>query len=461
MRLIQWLEGWLNRRRIQSSRSAARVILQGFAVIVLIGTGLLMLPFATKEGMTTTLVDALFTATSAACVNGLAVVDTYTHWTLFGQIVIMLLIQIGGLGFMSMMTIVSFLTRRRISIHERVIMSTEYNTSYISGIVRLTRNALMTMFGCEAVGAVLLSVRFARDFGVSGGIRKGIFTAISAFCNAGFDLMGQYEPSSSMVFYEGDLVVCGVLMALIIVGGLGVVVWSDCIHGVMFSRGSLHTRIVLLVTALLIVSGTVIFYILEGSNPDTIGSFSEPRKWLAALFQSVTLRTAGFTTFDQAPLTRASVVVCCILMFIGGSPGSTAGGIKTVTFAVLMMTMIAIMRGKRDVNIFGRRIPPRTVLNAFVLMFTGGLLVITGITLLAIFEPGTDLGMIAYEVMSAFSTAGMSQGLTGTLSSASRVVLIILMYLGRVGLLTLAVGVFTRHTIDPKIRYPEARLMIG
>ncbi|MGN1030696.1 MAG: TrkH family potassium uptake protein [Butyricicoccaceae bacterium] len=462
MRVFTWLMKAVGRKNTTGGRIASRIILQGFALVILLGTVLLLLPISTKEGMTTSVLDALFTATSATCVTGLVVVDTYTHWTLFGQFVILCLIQCGGLGFVSMMIIAAFLTHRRISVHERVVLSTAYNTDDLAGTVRLARNVLLTTLSFEVAGAILLSARFVQDFGLKNGIIKGVFTSISAFCNAGFDLMGQKEPGSSLMYYVDDPVVCGVVMALIVVGGIGFVVWSDVQHEVPFVRSRLHTRVAIVVTAGLIIGGTVLIYAFECNNPETLGGLDgRGEKWLAALFQSVTLRTAGFATVDQSSLTAPSVLVSCFLMFIGGSPGSTAGGIKTVTLAVLVMSMLAVMRGKRDVNLMGRRIPSRTVLNASMLAVIGAMLVGVGTLMISIFEPDIGLRAIVYEVISAFGTVGLSQNLTSMLSSASRVVLIILMYLGRVGLLTLAVGVFTRHTIDPKIRYPETRLMIG
>lgn len=460
--LFAWLIQKFGHKGAKGGRIASQIILEGFALVILLGTLLLLLPISTKEGMTTGVLDALFTATSATCVTGLTVVDTYTHWTMFGQLVILCLIQCGGLGFVSLMAIASFLTHRRISVHERVVLSTAYNTDDISGTVRLARNVLITTLGFELAGAVLLSARFVQDFGLKGGIIKGVFTSISAFCNAGFDLMGQKEPGSSLMSYVDDPVVCGVVMALIVIGGIGFVVWSDVQHEVPFVRSRLHTKVAIIVTAVLVVGGTVLFYAFECNNPETLGGLSgRGEKWLAALFQSVTLRTAGFATVDQSALTAPSVLVSCFLMFIGGSPGSTAGGIKTVTLAVLIMSILAVMRGKRDVNLMGRRIPSRTVLNASMLAVIGVLLIGLGTLLISIFEPGIGLRAVVYEVISAFGTVGLSQNLTAALGGASRVVLIVLMYLGRVGLLTMAVGVFTRHTIDPKISYPEARLMIG
>lgn len=462
MSLTAWLVKKFGRKSAKGGRIASQVILKGFALVILIGTAMLMLPISTKEGMSTSVLDALFTATSATCVTGLTVVDTYTHWTLFGQIVIICLIQLGGLGFVSLMAIASFLTHRRIQMHERVILSTAYNTDDIAGTVRLARNVLITTLGFEFAGAMLLSARFAKDFGFRSGVIKGVFTSISAFCNAGFDLMGQKEPGSSLMYYVSDPIVCGVVMMLIVTGGIGFVVWSDVLHPSPLTRSSLHTRVVVSMTAILIIGGTVLFFAFEHANPNTLGGMkSGGEKWLAALFQSVTLRTAGFATIDQSQLTSSSVLLSCLLMFVGGSPGSTAGGIKTVTLAVLAMSVLTVMRGKRDVNMLGRRIPSRTVLNACMLAIIGTMLVGTGVMLISIFEPGVGLRAIVFEVVSAFGTVGLSQNLTASLGGASQLVLIVLMYLGRVGLLTLAVGVFTSHTIDPKIRYPEARLMIG
>ncbi|MEG2939605.1 MAG: potassium transporter TrkG, partial [Oscillospiraceae bacterium] len=323
-----------------------------------------MLPIATREGLHTDWLTALFTATSATCVTGLVVVDTYSHWTAFGQAVVLLLIQCGGLGFMTLAATFSFLVRRTITLRERLIMTQSLNINDISGIVRLTRHVLVGTIFCELSGAIILSIRFSGEFGWIGGIIKGIFHSVSAFCNAGFDLMGENVPFSNLTGYVSDPIVNITIMSLIIVGGLGFFVWEDIYRKRRFRDLSLHTKLVLTITASLLIGGSILVFAFEYTNPGTLGELPMHGKVLASMFQSTTTRTAGFNTIDQGALTLPSKILSMILMFIGGSSGSTAGGIKTVTFGVLMLTAFAVMRGKNDVTAFSRRIATRAILNA-------------------------------------------------------------------------------------------------
>lgn len=449
------------RKSRRPAMHAAMVIALGFLIIILTGAVLLTLPVSARSGEPTDFLDALFTATSATCVTGLVTVGTATHWSGFGQVVILLLIQIGGLGFMSLASIASFLTRRTITLRERMVMSAGLNLTENAGIVRLTRRVLLGTFAFEGAGAVLLATRFIPRVGLWQGIKMGVFHSVSAFCNAGFDLVGTPEnPFASLTGYADDLIVNLTIMALIVIGGLGFFVWGDIWDKRRFRRLRLHTKLVLVTTTLLLCAGFVLTLLFEWSNPQTLGAMPTQDKLLAAAFQSVTLRTAGFNTIDQAALTGPSQAVACLLMMIGGSPGSTAGGIKTVTAAVLVLSAISALRGRMTVSAFGRTIVSRSIMNAVTMMIVGGTLSLTGACVISYME-SAPFGACLFEAVSAFATVGLSMGLTPTLHTLSHLILILLMYLGRVGVLTLGVAVLMRHREPPKMQYPDADVMVG
>lgn len=432
-----------------------------FLMVILLGTALLMLPIATKDGTVTPLLDALFTATSATCVTGLITVGTATHWSIFGHGVILIMIQIGGLGFMTLATLASFLLHRTITLRERLVMSAGLNLSDTAGIVRLTKRLLFGTFVLEGTGALILAIRFLPQVGLWKGIKMGVFHAVSAFCNAGFDLMGTPEnPFASLTAYTGDWIVNLTLMALIILGGLGFFVWSDVWDKRHFRRLRLHTKLVLTTTGVLLLGGFLLTLLLEWNNPATLGKLPTAQKFLAAAFQSVTLRTAGFNTIDEAALTGPSQTVACLLMLIGGSPGSTAGGLKTVTAAVLILTAFSTLRGRTDVVAFGRSISLRSVMNAVTMLTVGLTLSLTGACIISHMD-GMPFYQCVFETFSAFGTVGLSMGLTPQLGNLSHILLIVLMYLGRVGVLTLGVAVFMRHRDPPRMQYPDGPVMIG
>lgn len=432
------------------------VVALGFALTVLAGALLLMLPCAAQSGEPTDFLDALFTATSAGCVTGLITVGTATHWSIFGKCVILLLIQIGGLGFMTMASIASFALRRTFTLHERMVMSTGLNLPDSAGIVRLTRRVLCGTFAIEGAGAVLLSLRFVPEYGFARGAGMGVFHAVSAFCNAGFDLMGTPDaPFQSLTRWVGDPLVNLTVMALIVLGGLGFFVWSDVWDKRRFRALRLHTKLVLTATAALLLGGFALTLAFEWSNPQTLGGMDAPHKLL-----SVTLRTAGFNTIDLAALSGPSQAVACILMLIGGSPGSTAGGIKTVTAAVLALTALSALRGKTSVSAFGRTIAPRSIMNAVTLLMAGGAVSLAGACVIASVEHA-PFHQCLFEAVSAFGTVGLTMGLTLSLSAVSRVLLIVMMYLGRVGVLTLGVAVLMRRREPPQLRYPDADVFVG
>ena len=340
--------------------SKVQTIALGFFLIIVAGTLLLMLPIASRDGHSTGFFHALFTATSSTCVTGLVVVDTYTNWTLFGQVVILALIQIGGLGFITIGMFFSIFLKRKIGLKERNLIQESVNTLQISGIVRLVKKIVCYTIAFEGIGAILLMTRFIPRFGWLKGIWYGIFHAISAFCNAGFDLMGQFEPYSSLTMYYDDIVINIVVMALIQIGGIGFIVWDDISkHKWHIKKYMLHTKIVLMMTAVLTLGGALCFYLFERNN--LLLGMDAKGQILSSLFGSVTTRTAGFNTLDTGAYTEATRMLTVILMFIGGNPGSTAGGIKTTTMLVILLYIWANLRNKRGLNIFGRRLDDRSI----------------------------------------------------------------------------------------------------
>jgi len=453
---------WLRDRLIRSrSLNATRVVAASFAAIILVGTLLLTLPAASRSGQSAGLFTALFTATSSTCVTGLILVDTWTQWSLLGQIVILTMIQLGGLGFMTILTLASFALRRRIGLSELLIMVSTLNLNDMDGVVRVVRHALMGTFLMEGAGAVLLAIRFVPEVGLARGIWYGIFHAVSAFCNAGFDLLGgKGGPFSSLASCNDDPVVLLVAAFLVIVGGLGFFVWEDILSYCKQKKLSAYSKLVITLTALLLIGGALFFFVQERHNPDTLGPMPLWQKALNALFQSATLRTAGFDAIGQGGLTDSSKALCCILMLTGGSSGSTAGGIKTATVAVLLLALRAGLTGQEQVTFRRRAIPYRRVLNAMTLALVVLFLFLTASMFISTLE-GLPYLDCAYEVASAMGTAGLTCGLTPELSSLSQGLIILLMYLGRVGILSFSIAFITSSRRPAKLRYPEMDIMIG
>ena len=437
-----------------------RVMAAGFALVILLGTALLCLPAAANSGESAGVIKALFTATSATCVTGLVVEDTYLFWSPFGRWVILAMIQVGGLGFMTLAAGLAMLLRRRISLRQRRLLGASLNMDGLSGLVRLARRVLLGSLAFEGAGAVILWVRFARDYGFWGGLERGIFHAVSAFCNAGFDMLGDQGAFGSLAPYAGDFAVTMTLTALIVMGGLGFFVWGDLYGGKGDSRRRLqtHTKIVLWSTGLLLAGGALFFLAAEYNNPETLGSMNFGEKALSALFQSATTRTAGFAQLDQAALTGPSKAMTVGLMFIGGSPGSTAGGVKTV--AVLLTAALSALRGSYQVTVDGRRIPAKLVMDALSVFVFGIVFVSAGSFFLAIVD-GVRLSEALFECVSAFGTSGLTLGLTPSLSAPSLLMLAGLMFLGRVGVITIGMAAMARQGGDQGVRYPEARVIIG
>ena len=436
----------------------AQILVLGFAAVILIGGLLLNLPIASVDGNSVGFVNAIFTATSAVCVTGLAVVDTGTHWTLFGKIVIMLLIQVGGLGFMTMTTAVSFVMGKKISLKSRLVMQEAFNQSTVAGIVRLTKYVLLVTVIIEGVAALLLMTRFIPIYGWKTGIFFGIFHSVSAFCNAGFDLIGDFR---NLMPFVTDPIINFTIMGLIICGGLGFGVITEVISIRKFSKLSLHAKVVLSMTAFLIVSGFVLILLFEYNNPDTLGGLSWPQKLLAALFQSVTPRTAGFNTVDMAKYSISAQLITIILMFIGGSPGSTAGGIKTTTFGLIIAQVMSVIIGKEDTEVFKKRVPTESINKALALFSVALFLVLSVTMLLSITETGHSFMDLIFETTSAFATVGLSLSVTPTLSIPGKLIIAFTMFAGRLGPLTLIMALANRQVKKSKIRYPEGKILVG
>jgi trk system potassium uptake protein TrkH len=446
--------------KIQDKITYVRIIAVGYMTVILIGTLLLLLPPATRAGESTGIPTALFTATSATCVTGLVVVDTATHWTAFGQTVILLMIQIGGLGFMTLGVLLALILRRRISLRTRGILQESMNYMQLGGVIRLVKITFWGTFLFEGCGAVLLAVRFIPVFGIAKGILYGIFHSVSAFCNAGFDLMGGYSGKySSFVEFHGDVLINCVLMALVILGGLGFFVWSDLKkNGCRWKRYMLHTKITLFTTVLLLVAGTILYFLFENDN--LLAQMSGKDKFLAALFSSVTARTAGFNTIDTGGLTGASKLLTMLLMFIGGSPGSTAGGIKTVTALVLVAYVWSNLRESKGVNMFQRRLDDDVIRKASNVVVLSMLMAVVSVIFICFIQPYLPVEDVMFEVFSAIGTVGMSTGLTRDLSTASRIVIILLMYCGRIGSMSFALSFTERKKVAP-VQFPVEKIMIG
>ena len=446
--------------KIQDKITYVRIIAVGYMTVILIGTLLLLLPPATRAGESTGILTALFTATSATCVTGLVVVDTATHWTAFGQTVILLMIQIGGLGFMTLGVLIAHILRRRISLRTRGILQESMNYMQLGGVIRLVKITFWGTFLFEGCGAVLLAVRFIPVFGIAKGILYGIFHSVSAFCNAGFDLMGGYSGKySSFVEFHGDVLINCVLMALVILGGLGFFVWSDLKkNGCRWKRYMLHTKITLFTTVLLLVAGTILYFLFENDN--LLAQMSGKDKFLAALFSSVTARTAGFNTIDTGGLTGASKLLTMLLMFIGGSPGSTAGGIKTVTALVLVAYVWSNLRESKGVNMFQRRLDDDVIRKASNVVVLSMLMAVVSVIFICFIQPYLPVEDVMFEVFSAIGTVGMSTGLTRDLSTASRIVIILLMYCGRIGSMSFALSFTERKKVAP-VQFPVEKIMIG
>jgi trk system potassium uptake protein TrkH len=438
--------------------SQTQFIAYGFFCIIITGTLLLMLPFASRDGQSEPFLNCLFTATSASCVTGLVVADTWSQWSLFGQLVILTMIQIGGLGFITVGVFISIVLRRKIGLKERGLMMESVNTLQIGGGGRLAKKIIIGTCIFEGTGAVLLAIRFIPQFGFLRGLFYGIFHSISAFCNAGFDLMGGQTPYSSFVAYYDDWLVNLVIMSLIIIGGIGFIVWDDLSRNKLhFRKYMLQTKIVLVTTAILVFGGGLLFYLLERNH--LLVGMNTSGKILTSLFSSVTARTAGFNTTDTAALTDGSKLLTIILMFIGGSPGSTAGGIKTTTLVVLLLCVHSNIKQTYGINIFGRRLENDAVKRAGTILTINLLLAVTASLAIMAIQP-LGFSDILFETFSAIGTVGMTTGITRALHPVSRCIIILLMYCGRIGSLSFALA-FVQSKRKPHVQQPAEAINIG
>ncbi|MDE7417071.1 MAG: Trk family potassium uptake protein [Lachnospiraceae bacterium] len=447
-----------NNKKPKAKKSTTRLIASGFALIILAGALLLTLPIANKSGHGN-LLNSLFTATSATCVTGLIVADTYQNWTTFGQIVILCMIQVGGLGFMTIGAYISVLLKKRIGLQEREQLQESVNTLEIAGVVRLVKKIVQGALCIEGLGAVVLAFRFIPQFGVVRGIYFSIFHAVSAFCNGGFDLMGVNEAYSSLAAFEGDIVVNLVVVTLILVGGIGFIVWDDVMRNKWhFRKYLLHSKIVITTTLVLTAAGTILFLITE--NQAAFAGMSPLEKFLGALFSSVTPRTAGFNSVDTAALSNSGKIITMVLMFIGGSPGSTAGGAKTTTMVVLLFYAVAMVLNKEDINLFGRRLTDEVVKKANAVVVINATLTIIAMITIMTLQPLLKFEDVLFEVLSAIGTAGMTVGITRELNIISRVIIIVLMYCGRLGSLSFAL-IFAQKKTSASVRQPQEKIIVG
>lgn len=439
--------------------SPTRIIALSFALVIAIGTLLLSLPAATNKGMETSVIDALFTAVSATCVIGMSPFDTYTHWTMFGQIVILVLFQIGGLGIMSFMSMFSVFLHKKIGLQERLLLVQTSGNIRLNGVVTLLKKIFIGTFLFEAIGAVILAFAFYEEMGLKKSIYYGIFHSVSAFCNAGFDLMGFREPFSSMAYYETNPLVCFTLMALIVLGGLGFFVWSDVLKNKFhFSRYSLHSKIILYSALILILGGWFFYYIFELNG--NLYNLSYPEKIMASLFMSISTRTAGFNAMDLTQLSEAGLLLTMCLMFIGAGVGSTSGGVKTTTIAILLATVVTFAKGKKDVIIFKRKIENDTIRHAASILIVYMTAVLVS-TILICFMDGIRLQDALFETIAAVSTVGYSRIGIQNMSTMTRIIMMILMYGGRIGFMSLLMVFWEKDKGEAPIEYPTEEIMIG
>ena len=458
---MRYIRKILHRSRMVLSRfSPMQIIVLVFLAIILAGTGLLMLPISSRSGEATPFFTSLFTATSCTCVTGLALVDTGTYWSGFGQAVMLCLIQIGGLGFMTIVTLFFMLMNRRIGLKERLVMAQSLGMEDLDSIVSMVKKVLLRTLIVEGIGALLLTVRFCFQMSPGKALWWGVFHSISAFCNAGFDIMGHVDAGGSLMMYTTDWAVNAVLIGLIVVSGLGFFVWDDVLKNRRFRKLSVYSRLVLTMTLILLLGGGVLFAVLEWNNPATLGGLNTGEKLLAAAFQSVTTRTAGFYMIPQGDLTGASKAVTDLLMFIGGSSGSTAGGAKTVTIAVLVLSVLASARGRSRVTVFRRTVQSGQIRDAFAVVGMMFAAAFSGAVYLSAAN-GLPFADCIYETISAIATVGLSTGLTPSVDVLSKLILIVLMFFGRVGVMTISLGFLLSNRAEERYQWAETKLLIG
>lgn len=434
-----------------------QILALGFLILIFIGGIILSLPISSANGEYTNFLDSLFTATSATCVTGLVTVDTGTHWSLFGQIIIMILIEVGGLGFMSFATIITVALGKKITLKDRLLMQEAMNTFSIQGLVKMIKYVMWFSFGIQFFGALIFSTQFIPEYGFSKGIFYSIFHSVSCFCNAGFDLFGNFNSYTG--YYSNPIVLLTVCI-LIILGGIGFTVMVEIYNYPNNNRLSLHSKLVILISTILVFGGTVLFFILEYNNPETMQSMGIGDKLLNSFVASVSPRTAGVNSVSTDGMTNASKFLTVILMFIGGSPGSTAGGIKTSTLGILLFTVISVIKRREDTEFFKRRFSKGLVYKSVAVFGIGICLIIIVTMILSITEPKESFISLLYEATSAFGTVGLTTGVTQRLDEIGKIIVIITMYLGRVGPLTVVLALMKR-SVKSNYKYAEGKVLIG
>ncbi len=434
-----------------------QILSLGFICVIVLGTFILSMPISTADGNGTKYLDSLFTATSAVCVTGLITVDTGTHFSILGQFVILILIQIGGLGFMSLTTFIAVLLGKRITLRDRLIMQESMNTFKIEGLIKMVKYVVLFTFIVELSGALFILPTFLRRYSMGKSLFFSLFHSVSAFCNAGFDLNGGF---SSLTSYTSNSFFIIIISLLIIIGGLGFSVIIELWNYKKKRRLSVNAKIILTTTALLISIGTIFMFVFEYNNLHTIGSLSFKDKLVNSYFAAVSPRTAGFNSISTGDMTLPGKLLTIILMFIGGSSGSTAGGIKTSTFGIVILTVICVLRGREETEAFGRRFSKDIVYKALTLVTVGVIWVLCVTMILTVMEPEQEFIDLLYEAASAFGTAGLSTGVTQEIGSISKIILIISMYIGRVGPLTVLFAI-VKSSKKKGYKYPEGKILIG
>lgn len=458
----------MKQREHKWALSTTQIIVLGFLTAIIIGGFLLSLPVSSADGHSVPLIDAMFTSTTSVCVTGLVVANTYEQWSRFGQAVILLLIQCGGLGIVTFTTSFMLILGRKVTLRDRLLMQDAYNLNTLTGLVKFTKKVIFGTLLVESIGAVLYMFTFIPEFGWKEGIWISVFNSVSAFCNAGIDIIGP----NSLAPYVTNISVNLITMALIILGGIGFIVWWDILHmagklkkkevpsGAFFNRLSLHTKIVLTTTLCLIGIGTLLIFVLEYNNPETIGGLSFGDKIMASAFESVTARTAGFLTFSQKAMRDSSALVCMILMFIGGSPVGTAGGVKTSTFALVIIAAMSAVKGSEHGTAFRRRLHNRTMRKALAVILISFLVVMSATVLLSTFCGG-ELTDVMFETFSAIGTAGLTRDYTAAMNSIGKIIIMICMYLGRVGPISMAIIFGFKKNKYGLAEYPAEDITVG
>lgn len=450
-----------NIRRFRLSPSVQ--IILGFIILILIGTFCISLPISNKDGQWLNFIDSFFTSTSAVCVTGLVVVDTTMQFTLFGKFVILFLIQIGGLGIVALTSLIFLMLRKKISLNSRMALQESMNKDTIQGVVKFIKKTIVVTLAIEGVGALLLlysTINFSGSFWK--GLFYAVFMSVSSFCNAGFDVLGVEEGAqfSSLYYFANDVTMLLPIMMLILIGGIGFIV---LLGGLKNIRNKQHTKVVLIMTTILLFGGAIIFLICEWNNPNTIGDMSFGGKVLNAFFQSVSPRTAGIAVLDQSSLTEMGRITTMALMLIGGSPNSTAGGLKTTTLFILIMFMFKLPNAKGDIKYKDKKISRKLLYKAIRLMMYTVLAIILAVSIIRVVDPSIAFESIVFECVSAISTVGLTMGITPMLSGVSKIVLIALMFIGRVGLTTLAMAISSRNinnSVTDEIEYPTTDIIV-